>query len=138
MKVVTYVTIQDLVHLISKFCLCETFLNDKYSDSELTRPNYNFIRTHRQSNSGGLIFYYKANLECIHCVDLKSSNVDLMWLEIQHNKTKPCYVYRQLSAASDWTDQVEQSLDKVNAENKEILLLCYFNFNVLNKTYRAC
>ena len=53
------------------------------------------------------------------------------------NKQKPfllCYVYRPPSATSDWTDQVEQSLEKANSENKEILFLGDLNFNMLNKT----
>ena len=45
-----------------------------------------------------------------------------------------CYVYRPPSATSDWTDQVEQSLDEANTENKEIILSGGLNFNILNKT----
>ena len=119
------------------FCLGETFLNDQYSDSELTIPNYNFIRKDRQSNGGGLIIYYKTDLACIHRVDLESSSVEMLWLEVRNNKQKPillCYVYRPPSASSDWTDHVEQSLEKGNTENKEMLLLGDFNFNMLNKT----
>ena len=119
------------------FCIDETFLNDQYSDSELTIPNYNFIRKDRQSHGGGLIIYYKTNLVCIHRVDLESNNVEMLWLQIRNNKQRPfllCYVYRPPSATSDWTDQVEQSLDEANTENKEIILLGDLNFNILNKT----
>ena len=119
------------------FCLGETFLNDQYSDSELTIPNYNFIRKDRGSNGGGLIIYYKTNLACIHRVDLESDNLEMLWLEVRNNKQKPfliCYVYRPPSATRDWTDQVEQSLEKGNYENKEILFLGDLNFNMLNKT----
>ena len=119
------------------FCVGETFLNDQYSDSELTIQNYNFIRKDQQSHGGGLIIYYKTNLACIHRVDLESNNVEMLWLEIRNNRQRPfllCYVYRPPSATSDWTDQVEQSLDEANTENKEIILLGDLNFNILNKT----
>ena len=45
-------------------------------------------------------------------------------------------MYRPHTASSDWTDYVEQSLEKGNSENKEVLLLHVgdFNFNILNKT----
>ena len=43
-------------------------------------------------------------------------------------------MYRPPSATSDWTDQVEQSLDEANTEIKEIILLGDLNFNILNKT----
>ena len=43
-------------------------------------------------------------------------------------------MYRPPSATSDWTDQVEQSLDEANTGNKEIILLGDLNFNILNKT----
>ena len=123
--------------LMDIFCLGETFLNDQYLDSELTIPNYNFIRKDRQSNGGGLIIYYKTDLACIRRVDLEINNVEILWLEVRNNKQKPfllCYVYRPPSATSDWTDQVEQSLEKANSENKEILFLGDLNFNMLNKT----
>ena len=43
-------------------------------------------------------------------------------------------MYRPPSATSDWTDQVEQSLDEANTEIKEIILLGDLNSNILNKT----
>ena len=68
------------------FCLGETFLNDQYFDSELTIPNYNFIRKDRQSNGGGSIIYYKTDLACIRLVDLEINNRDIMWLEVRNNR----------------------------------------------------
>ena len=122
---------------IDIICLGETFLNDQYSDSELQIPNYNFIRKDRHSNGGGLIIYYKTNLACVQRADLESNGVEMIWLEIRNNKQKPfllCYVYRPPTASSDWTDNVEQSLENGNSENKEIILLGDLNFNILNKT----
>ena len=100
-------------------------------------PNYNFVRKDRQSNGGGLIIYYRNNLACIHRVDLEASSVEMIWLEVRNNRQKPfliCYVYKPPMASSDWTDYVEQSLEKGSSENKEVLLLGDLNFNILNKT----
>ena len=85
---------------IDIFCLGETFLNDQFTDSELNIPNYNFVRRDRQSNGGGLIIYYRNNLR----VDLESSSVEMIWLEVRNNRQKPfliCYVYRPPTASSD-------------------------------------
>ena len=84
-----------------------------------------------------MIIYYKTNLACVQRVDLESNGIEMIWLEIRNNKQKPfllCYVYRPPTASSDWTDNVEQSLENGNSENKEIILLGDLNFNILNKT----
>ena len=72
-------------NIMDIFCLGETFLNDQYFDSELTIPNFNFIRKDRQSNGGGLFIYYKTDLACIRLVDLEINNREIMWLEVRIN-----------------------------------------------------
>ena len=61
----------------------------------------------------------------------------MLWLEVKNNRQKPfllCYVYRPPSATNNWTEIVEETLEKASCESKEILLLGDFNFNLLNKT----
>ena len=55
---------------IDIFCLCETFLNQQFSDNELHITDYNMFRKDRQSHGGGLMVYTKSNLACIHRDDL--------------------------------------------------------------------
>ena len=74
---------------IDIFCLCETFLNQQFSDNELQIPDYNIFRKDRQSHGGGLIVYTKSNLACIHREDLETQDTEILWLEVKNNKQKP-------------------------------------------------
>ena len=120
---------------IDIFCLSETFLTNEFSDAELNIPNYDCARKDRQSHGGGLIIYTKSNLPCSCRYDLEINHIEMLWLEVRHNKQKPfliCYCYRPPSATSEWTEKSEQSIDIATSEDKEIILLGDFNFNMLS------
>ena len=122
---------------IDIFCLCETFLNQQFSDNELQIPDYNIFRKDRQSHGGGLIVYTKSNLACIHREDLETQDTEILWLEVKNNKQKPfliCYCYRPPSAASAWLERFEETMERANLEAKEIIVLGDFNINVLNES----
>lgn len=122
---------------IDILCLCETFLHEEFSDNELRINNYNLIRKDRQSHGGGLLIYSKSELPCIQRDDLEINDLELIWLEVRNHKQKSfliCYCYRPPSSTSEWVEKFEQSLEKANVENKEIILLGDFNFNLLNET----
>ena len=122
---------------IDILCLCETFLNKEFSDNELHIDGYQMTRKDRQTHGGGLIIYTKSYLSCIHRGDLEVADVEMIWLEVRNNRQKPfllCYCYRPPSSNSDWIDKVESVIDKANTEEKEIIMLGDFNFNLLHET----
>ena len=89
---------------IDILCLSETFLNDEFSNHELTIQNYDFVRKDRQSHGGGLLIYTKSNLSCIRRDDLESDGIEMLWLEVKNNRQKPfllCYVYCPPSATNN-------------------------------------
>ena len=47
---------------IDILCFCDTFLNDQFSDDELSLENYQLFRKDRKTNGGGLAVYIKSNL----------------------------------------------------------------------------
>ena len=123
---------------IDILCLCETFLNGEFSDDELQIESYEMTRKDRQSHGGGLIVYTKANLSCIHRDDLEIPGAEILWIEVKNNKQKPfllCYCYKPPSAAYiDWITELDSAIEKANTEQKEIILLGDFNFNLLSIT----
>ena len=48
----------------SYVCICETFLNNTYSDGELYIRDYVTFRKDRYSHGGGLLFCVKSHLNC--------------------------------------------------------------------------
>ena len=122
---------------IDIFCLCETFLNQQFSDNELHITDYNMFRKDRQSHGGGLMVYTKSNLACIHRDDLETEDTEILWLEVKNNRQKPfllCYCYRPPSATSAWIESFEKSMEHANLEAKEIIVIGDFNINVINDT----
>ena len=125
---------------IDILCLCETFLNEKFSDNELQIDTYQMTRKDRQAHGGGIVIYTKSYLSCIHRDDLEIADVEMIWMEVRNNRQKPfllCYCYRPPSSTSDWISKVESSIEKANTEQKEIIILGDFNFNLLNETSTA-
>ena len=81
---------------IDILCLCETFLNDSFSDSEFQLQGYQLFRKDRKTNGGGIAMYIKDSLTCLQRHELESDNVESVWLEIQQSKQKSFilgYVY---------------------------------------------
>jgi exonuclease III len=116
-------------------CLCETFLNDSFSDSELHIDNYRLFRKDRQSHGGGLLIYAKEELPCIHRQDLESSSVEAIWLEVKRPNSKPFLisnVYRPPSEKVSWLDEFSRILDNASVEEKECIIIGDFNFDLLN------
>ena len=116
-------------------CLCETFLNDKFCDEEIAVQDYVIVRKDRASLGGGLAIYMKENIPYILRKDLESEGFETLWVEIKLQKQKPLllgYVYRPPSSLVNWIDGFECILDKVFLEDKEVILLGDFNFDLLN------
>ena len=57
-------------------CFYETFLNDSFSDHELSINNYNMFRRDRGAIGGGLVIYVKDIYHCTRITDLESISLD--------------------------------------------------------------
>ena len=115
-------------------CICETFLNDTFSDTELQLENYQLFRKDRKTNGGGLVLYVKENLRCSLREDMQVNDIEALWVEIKHESQKEFllgYTYRPPSSHQKWTTDFEVVLEQVYTENKEIILLGDLNLNLL-------
>ena len=95
--------------------LCETFLNDYFSDNELQLNNYQLFRKDRKSHGGGLLLYVKSQNPCLQRTDLENDTLETIWLEMKLPKQKSflvCYVYRPPSSSVTWNTEFEHSLEK--------------------------
>ena len=63
---------------IDKLCLCETFLNEEFSDNKLIIDNYQMTCKDRKTHGGGLVIYTKSYLSCIHRDDLEIADVEML------------------------------------------------------------
>ena len=83
-------------------CFCETFLNDSFSDHELSINNYNMFRRDRGTIGGGLVIYVKYIYHCTRISDLESISLECICLEIKSNTL--C-----------WDAHIEQLIKKCNS-----------------------
>ena len=122
---------------IDIICLCETFLNDEFSNNELHLENYQLFRKDRNTNGGGLVIYVRESLRVSVREDLQVEGVESMWLEIKHKAQKSFllgYTYRPPSSNQSWIDDFEGILEQIYTENKEIIMLGDFNLNMLDNS----
>ena len=123
---------------IDIICLCETFLNEEFSNEEVRLENYQLFRKDRKTNGGGLVIYVKDSLRCFLREDLQVEGVESIWLEVKHKAQKSFllgYTYRPPSSNQRWMNDFEEILERVYTESKEIILLGDFNLNMLDSNY---
>ena len=120
---------------IDILCICETFLNEEFSNQEIQLEKYELFLKDRKTNGGGLVIYVKENLRCFLGEDLHVDGIEAMWLEVKNNNKKAFmlgYVYRSLSSHQSWMMNFEKILEQVYTENWEVILLGDFNLNLLD------
>ena len=125
---------------IDILCLCETFLNDSFSSSELSIENYKIFRKDRLTHGGGLIVYVNDDLPCIQRHDLEISSVESIWLEVKQPNSKPVllsYVYRPPSSKVQWLHDFSSSLDNASTYENECLIIGDFNFDIQSDSFQS-
>ena len=118
------------------FSLCNTV------DSPISRstdiPGYKFHNTPSQSAAGGVGTYVKSNLKADKRLDLSTSTSDFetVWIEIQNTKSKNilcCCVYQHPSSdINEFKDHMQETITKIENENKLVFVMGDFNINLLN------
>ena len=122
---------------IDIICLCETSLNDQFSNDELRLENYQLFRKDRKTNGGGLAIYVKESLRVSVREDLQVEGVESIWLEVKHKAQKSFLLgctYRPPSSSQSWVDDFEVIFEQIDTEDKEIIMLGDFNLNMLDNS----
>ena len=60
----------------------ETWLDDSFSDAEVSIPEYNVFRRDRNYNGGGVAIYVAKNLTCNRINLTWADNIEGIWVEI--------------------------------------------------------
>lgn len=131
--------LNELHHGFSVIGLSEIkFTQDKEVLSNISVPGYNFISQPSLSSAGGVGMYLKNNIKFVQRDDLSfiSNLCETLWIEIKNPKQKNilCAVmYRHPSTSIDlFTEHLNETLNKIEGENKYCFLMGDFNINLLN------
>ena len=119
---------------IDILCLCETFLNDTFSENELNIDNYKLFRKDRHTLGGGLIIYIRDDIPCNHRNDLESTSIETLCIEIKQPNSKSfllSYVYRPPSSKVQWIKDFTLIMEKSLPGEKECIVIGDFNFDLL-------
>ena len=108
----------------------ETFLNNNISSNELTVNGFDHIRKDRsvtnKKSGGGVIMYFRNNMNCKHRPEFEFSKHVTIWAEIALPNSKPfliCTAYHPPNATSSWIDLLEEELSAAQTSGFEIILM---------------
>jgi exonuclease III len=135
-----YPKLDEIKHIIKHqnidiLCLCETFLNNTFSNNELFIENFKMFRKDRDAHGGGLVIYIKDDLHCIERIDLENSSVESLWLEVKQSNSKSfllSYVYRPPSSRVQWLEDFTNMIVNSPLDEKECIVMGDFNFDLIN------
>ena len=104
-----YKVLYDLCSLSTLFiCLCETFLTEDISDSEIQIPEFSVVRCDRHLREGGGVCIYVRTTNPFHvCVKYLNSICDLLIIILHHPSLIIIMMYRPLSCpAIEFNDNI--------------------------------
>ena len=119
---------------IDILCICDTFLNEEFSNQEIQLESYQLFRKDRKTNGGGLVIYVKENLRCSLREDLNLDGIEAMWLEVKNNNQKAFileYANRPSSSHQSWMMNFENNL-RAGIHGKQVILLGDFHLYLLD------
>jgi exonuclease III len=117
------------------FGISETRLNHTKSDSSIHISNYTVLRRDAEEpgHTGIATYIHDSVVNLIQRrQDLEPKTLECMWLEAK--LTKPvfiCVLYRNPCFTNAWCDEFVEMMDKVNTNNKPIIILGDFNIDFL-------
>jgi exonuclease III len=119
-------------------CISESYLDNTIHNTEINVDGYTLVRKDRNRNGGGVLIYIKENINYKDRADLSDDDVESRWIEINGVMNSPliigCY-YRPPSAGTQYYDCMINNIERVCAENKEVIILGDFNYDyVLDET----
>ena len=113
------------------FGLCETFLDDKTSNNNLSISGYNMERKDRKiKKGGGILVYLKDSLTYSRRYDMENDDIETIWLQLNFPYTKPIlinFVYRPPNSISGWIDIYEKQMLMADCSNLQWCAMGDFN-----------
>ena len=94
-----------------------------------------FRKDNDSNGGGGVPVYVKNGINAKRREDLETQNISCLWLEISPAKGKPFLVgniYRPPYSRVEFNDRFEEFIGSLLNEDKEFILLGYFNKDLLN------
>lgn len=124
-------------HPIDIMGLAETRLDDVIPDNDVEIDNYTLYRKDRNRNGGGVAAYVNRSSGLVAKIryDLMPDELELLALEIKHTNSKPIIMlfwYRTPSSVMHCFTYIENVLQMVEKENKDIILIGDVNCDILN------
>ena len=127
---------------IQIFGLSETKLQNFHPDNiyEINGYQKPFRRDRQKNQGGGILLYVENGVACKHRPDLEHKQLECIWLEVKHKKSKPFlvgHIYRPPDSGIDWNEAFEDCIENVLKEEKEIYLLGDVNRDLLNRQIKT-
>lgn len=129
--------LDEIKYLLSKFSeisilgLCETFLSDTVTDTEINVDGFSLERKDRENKTGGgIVVYLKQNIPYVRKYEFETPDIEMIVIEVCYDKTAPfviAFVYRPPNSARCWVDQIELQLSCLFDQYREVYLIGDFN-----------
>ena len=111
--------------------LSETWLNWKYAEGHSQIKGWSILRRDRsQKEHGGLLLFVNNKIQHFRRYYLEKEDVEAIWIEISFPNTRPiilCHSY--ILFVRDWSEKIEACLERVFAENKEVIVMGDLNID---------
>ena len=111
----------------------ETKLDGSIKSCEVQIPGYEFIRSDRNRQEGGVGFYIKTSINFAVHSDLNAPNLENLCIEIRKPNSRPFLIatwYRPPCSSMDLFLYYESFLEKLDSLGLEYYLLGDFNCNL--------
>ena len=117
--------------------IAETKFNENHKTETFLVNGYQipYRRDRLFNGGGGLAVYVKQNVNCIRRLDLENDDIEIIWLEVMPTKCKSFLIgslYRHPESKVEWREKFDFHLEKVQLEEKQILILGDVNRDLLN------
>ena len=115
-------------------CINETRLNKTIKNSEIGLQGYDLTRRDRNRNGGGVAIYVRNNISYMERSALVPENVEALCIEVKKPNAKPILIstwYRPPNSNSEILDFFEIFLQRIDQENKEIIITGDFNLDLM-------
>ena len=124
---------------INVFGICETFLTPAIDDISFNIQGYKIERNDRYESANeisgkgrGVLIYVADHIEYERRIDLESSEVESIWIEIKIKNSKSflvCSVYRPPSANAEWCEKFAKQIEKSLSITDEIYIMGDINYD---------
>ena len=124
------------------FGICETFLTPAIDDVSINIQGYKIERKDRYESAneisgkgGGVLIYVADHIEYERRIDLESSEVESIWIEIKIKNSKSflvCSVYRPPSANTKWCEKFAEQIERSLSITDEIYIMGDINYDWKN------